>query len=150
MFAHTLLYSLVLCLFWAATLKTLISASCHHMRLTCLIYCCQCAIPVYKMKQEMKWAHIFFSVAGNIMSYPLNDLCCLTEKREGNGIRTALRWSLWEDECWHAYQQLVLAGTDMGHNNTLQRFIDMQCWRTVQPNTHTFVRKLRWWTVSSV
>lgn len=49
-------------------------------------------------------------------------LCCLTEKREGNGIRTALRWSLWEDGCWHAYQQLVLAGTDMGHNNTLQRF----------------------------
>lgn len=48
-------------------------------------------------------------------------LCCLTEKREGNGIRTALRWALWEDGCWHAYQQLVLAGTDMGHN-TLQRF----------------------------
>lgn len=81
-YTHTLLYSLVLCLFWAATFKTLIIASCHHMHLTCLIYSCQCAVPVYNIKQHIKWPHIFFSVAGNITSYPLNDLCVVWLRKE--------------------------------------------------------------------
>lgn len=51
------------------------------------------------------------------MTFVLSDW----EKR-GNGIRADLKWAPWEDGCWHAYQQWVRAGTDMGHNNTAEMY----------------------------
>lgn len=51
------------------------------------------------------------------MTFVLSDW----EKRE-NGIGTDLKWAPWEDGCWHAYQQWVLAGTYTGHNNTAEMY----------------------------
>lgn len=141
---QTLFYSLVLCLFWAATFKTVIIVSCHHMHLTCLIYCCQCAVPVYNIKQHIKWPHISFSVAGIIMSYPQNDLCVVWLRKERKWDRDRLkvgslrRWVL---AC------LSAVGASRNIYGTQQHCRDVQICSAEA--LYTFVRKLRWWAVSS-